>query len=129
MSDVLIVDDNDDFRKLVRTMLRGSGIIDINDVYSAAECLLLLIKDPPKVLILDINMPFITGLDILDAVKQNKWLDNVHVIIITGSDFVGSSTSVRRGAVDYFLKPITESKKFTALVKYYLELEQFKESQ
>jgi CheY-like chemotaxis protein len=118
--DILIVDDNAVFRKYARTILERNGLNRIYDVGSAAEGLLQLIKDPPKILILDINMPYVSGMEILDAVKANRWLNDMNIIIVTADEFLESSTSVRRGAIDYFIKPIVDQTKFITLIKRHL---------
>lgn len=120
MPNILIVDDDAIFRKFTRAILERNGVNRIQDVGSAAEGLLQLIKMPPNVLILDINMPFVSGMEILDAVKSNRWLTDVNIIVVTADEFLESSTSVRRGAVDYFIKPIVDQAKFVALIKKHL---------
>jgi phosphoserine phosphatase RsbU/P len=112
-SQVLVVDDDPDINRLLQVRLRNVGFA----VRSApdGETALELIKERvPDVVLLDISMPGIGGLDVLDQIRELK-LD-VAVVMTTafGSESVAVD-ALRRGADDYLRKPF-EPAEFRAVI-------------
>lgn len=104
MARILIVDDDESTRTTLSTYLNELKF----DTFSA-DCGLKGIeevkKNNPDLVITDINMPDISGLDVLKAVKEID--DLIQVIIITAYDDMGSTIkAMQNGAYDYLEKPI-----------------------
>ena len=79
---VVIADDHKMVREGIRQLLEFDGKIKvIGEAGNGLECLELLKKDLPNVLLLDINMPEMNGLDVLRHIRKNKI--KVKVIILT----------------------------------------------
>ena len=79
---VVIADDHKMVREGIRQLLEFDGKIKvIGEAGNGLECLELLKKDLPNVLLLDINMPEMNGLDVLQHIRKNKI--KVKVIILT----------------------------------------------
>jgi DNA-binding NtrC family response regulator len=102
---VLLVDDEEEFVKTLaeRLQLRGSGFG--SEVVLSGEAALHKIGDePPDVMVLDLKMPGIDGIEVLRRVKQNY--PDVQVIILTGHGSEKDEEAARRlGAFDYLQKP------------------------
>ena len=98
--DVLIVDDSAAIRKILQRVLRQAG-----DGTEAVE----ILKDRSFGLILtDINMPNMDGLQLLATIKEMKHLKNVPVIMITTEGGQGKVLeAVQLGATGYVRKPFT----------------------
>ncbi|PLX01717.1 MAG: hypothetical protein C0594_12695, partial [Marinilabiliales bacterium] len=79
-----------------------------------------LLEEMPNVIILDIFLPEITGLQLLEKIKYNKQLCDIPVIVIsvhTGTDIV--KVAKEAGAVAYFTKPYQKEKLLTLINKIY----------
>lgn len=104
---VLIVDDE----KLVRTMIRfcidweDMGYEIIGECESAASAYEMLEETVPDIILTDICMPVVDGLEFAREVR--KWNPCIQVIILTGHDeFSYASDGIKIGVFDYLLKPI-----------------------
>ena len=101
---VLIVDDETEFASTVaeRLTLRG---YEANAVFSAGEALPLIRASAPDVVLLDLMMPGINGLETLRAIKETA--PAIEVIILTGYGGIqGKLEGMESGAFDYVMKPV-----------------------
>ncbi len=79
---VVIVDDHSMVREGLKQLLELNGDVEvIGEACDGVECLMLLEKVLPQVLLLDINMPKMNGLEVLEKLKEENI--NVKVIILT----------------------------------------------
>ncbi len=104
---VLVVDDDLSLRQMLGILLRREGY-DVEVAASAEEGLARLDRAPPALVITDINMPGMSGLELLREIKAraaNNDLD-VEVVVITAHDARGvGAEAIREGAADYLTKP------------------------
>lgn len=101
---VLFVDDEEDF---VRTMVERMEMRDLggNVALSGQQALDMLRDELPDVMVLDLRMPGIGGMDVLRRVKQSY--PQVQVIIMTGHGSDEDEAEARRlGAFEYLRKPV-----------------------
>jgi len=109
-SDVLVVDDSAAIRKILQRVLRQTGMA-IRTIYEAGdgqEALDLLKAQKVGLVLTDINMPRMDGLQFLGAVKASAQWRHIPVVMITtegGETKVGEA--VRLGAAGYVRKPFT----------------------
>lgn len=81
---VLVVDDNPDLRAIfARTFDRRHFSVQV--AVDGVEAIESLQKEIPDVLILDLNMPRLSGFDVLHYVRENQRTKDVKVIIVTGN--------------------------------------------
>lgn len=74
----------------------------------------MIIKEKPDILITDIRMPFMDGLELCKLVK--KELPNIKILILSGYDeFDYAKEAIRLGVIEYLLKPISSGKLLEAL--------------
>lgn len=74
----------------------------------------MIIKEKPDILITDIRMPFMDGLELCKLVK--KELPNIKILILSGYDeFDYAKEAIRQGVTEYLLKPISSGKLLEAL--------------
>jgi two-component system chemotaxis response regulator CheY len=108
--DVLIVDDSAAIRKILQRVLRQTDLPlgEIKEAGDGTEAVEIL-KDRTFGLILsDINMPQMDGLQLLARIKEMEHLKNVPVIMITTEGGQGKVLeAVQLGAVGYVRKPFT----------------------
>ncbi|WP_425636844.1 response regulator [Algoriphagus yeomjeoni] len=111
MTKILIVDDERDVELLFRQKFRKevrSGLLELAFAFSGDEALRLLDSEhPPEVVYVfsDINMPGMTGLELLDRVKSQFPTINVSMISAYG-DTENYKKAMESGAKEFFTKPI-----------------------
>lgn len=111
MTKILIVDDERDVELLFRQKFRKevrSGLLELAFAFSGDEALKLLDSEhPPEVVYVfsDINMPGMTGLELLERVKSQFPAINVSMISAYG-DTENFKKAMESGAKEFFTKPI-----------------------
>lgn len=115
---VLLVEDNPQDEKLTLRALRNINVgNDIDVVRDGAEALDYLFQrnayadragqPPPAVILLDIKLPKISGLDVLEALRANEATRNVPAVMLTSSDEDRDVIqSYLKGANSYVRKPV-----------------------
>ncbi|RQD60260.1 response regulator [Desulfonatronovibrio magnus] len=100
---ILLVDDEERFRKTLNKRLREKGF-DAADVESGIKALEYLKKSSVDVMVLDIKMPEMDGIETLLNVK--KVSPGTEVVLLTGHGTVDTAIQgMRAGAHDYLMKP------------------------
>ena len=129
MLKVLIIDDDDIVLFIQRKMLQKSGITDSPKLYSVGqEALDFLTQEEPGdhyLILLDINMPGISGWEFLETLKTLPILPYVHVLMVTSSidSFDKEKAKAYDNVFDFIEKPITIENCYK--VKNHPELKQF----
>jgi len=100
---VLVVDDEADFLKLIKRRLEKRNI-EVSVAPGGREALDHLAGNPTDVVILDVRMPGMSGIDTLKEIR--KRYRETEVIMLTGHGSVQSGIEgISHGAYDYMLKP------------------------
>jgi len=101
---VLLVDDEVEFLEtLIKRMRRRE--IDVDGVGSGGEALTALKEAPADVVVLDVRMPDMNGIDVLREIKAGH--PSIEVIMLTGySNIEVAVRGMELGAFDYLMKPI-----------------------
>jgi two-component system chemotaxis response regulator CheY len=118
MTQAWIVDDDDEMSQAVRLMLR---MLDIEtEIYrdARAAARTLLAGKKPDVLILDINMPEVSGIDMLEFIRRTDTLRNLPVIMLSSETTdVQVDEALNKGANAFVFKPVTIEELEGALAK------------
>jgi two-component system, cell cycle response regulator len=102
---VLLVEDSAAIRALVRRMLVAGGHV-VLEAAGGAAALTVCREQQPDVVLLDVEMPEMSGWDVLAAMKADPDLRDVPVVFLTGrSDTTDMVDGLRLGAHDYLRKP------------------------
>jgi two-component system chemotaxis response regulator CheY len=109
-SDVLVVDDSAAIRKILQRVLRQTGMA-IRAIYEAGdgeEALSMIGQHPVNLVLSDINMPKMDGLQLLASLKASQQWRHIPVVMITteGGE-VKVAEAVKLGAAGYVRKPFT----------------------
>ncbi|EAT15791.1 response regulator [Desulfuromonas acetoxidans] len=110
---VLVIDDSSTMRKIVSRSLRQAGL-DFDEILEAGdgqEALNLLENESVDLILSDINMPNMDGIEFLRQKKDNAAIAGIPVVMITtegGSDIIGEAKSL--GAAGNIKKPFTPDK-------------------
>src|SRR5579885_2807007 len=101
---ILVVDDDASQRRLVEFWLKEAGGTVVKEPYGRAG-LLTFTEKYPALVIADIRMPGLSGLDLLGRIKALN--ADTPVILITAFGTVGDAVdAMKLGAADYVLKPL-----------------------
>jgi putative two-component system response regulator len=104
---VLIVDDTADNLRLLKNMLNGEGY-RIRIAPSGAFALRSILAAPPDLILLDIRMPGMDGLEVCRRLKEDDGTRDIPVIFITALASVEEeSRGLNLGALDYITKPFS----------------------
>jgi DNA-binding NtrC family response regulator len=101
---VLLVDDEVDFVRTVAKRLKRNKL-SVESVHSGADALSHIADNPTDVVVLDMKMPGMNGIDALREIKARQPL--VEVIMLTGHASVEAAIDgMELGAFDYLMKPV-----------------------
>jgi len=101
---IMVIDDEPEICNILKEFLEGLGY-QVITAQDGAEGLKLISQNVVDVLILDLNMPGMHGLEVLKKVKTSY--SDISVIILTGFPSIDSAVeSMKLGAYDYLVKPI-----------------------
>jgi DNA-binding response OmpR family regulator len=101
---ILVVDDEPGIRDLVGTYLRDGGF-DVESAIDGEDALERFRRQPPDLVVLDLRLPGISGLDVLREIRKTS---SVYVIVLSArSDEVDRLIGLELGADDYVTKPFS----------------------
>lgn len=103
---VLIVDDYNTMRRIVRNLLSRIGLEDVDEAEDGASALSWLRQVRSDLVILDINMMPVTGLDVLNAMRDDATLKDIPVLMMVPEGRQDlSDASSHAGASGVLVKP------------------------
>ncbi|WP_157140789.1 response regulator, partial [Candidatus Liberibacter asiaticus] len=106
---VMIVEDNELNMKLFRDLIETSGYIALQ-TRNGMEALELARQHKPDVIIMDIQLQEISGLEITKQIKEDSELQEIPVIAVTAFAMKGDEERIRKGGCEaYISKPISLS--------------------
>lgn len=104
MARVLVVDDQDSIRHFVSKAMEDEGH-EVCSASSGEEALEVFTQQPPEVVILDLKLPGVNGMEVLEKIKHIS--KETIVIMITAYGEISSAVkAMRKGAFDYITKPV-----------------------
>jgi DNA-binding response OmpR family regulator len=110
---ILICEDDDNLRQLLRVVIGpGYHIVEAGD---GDEALVLASEHRPDLIILDLMMPRMSGLDVLQQLRANAATDGMHILVM--SAWPDAVEAARAAGADAFLQKPFEPDALTALVE------------
>jgi len=117
---VLIVEDNDLNMKLFRDLAEAQGYRTLH-TRDGMDVMQLARQHRPDLIIMDIQLPEVSGLDLTKWLKEDPELKSIPVIAVTAFAMKGDEEKIRAGGCeDYLSKPIAVNH-FIATLKRHLE--------
>ncbi len=101
---ILIVDDDDDTAVLLRDSLRKRGF-DVDAVNSAQQCLEHLRTDPADVVVTDVQMTGMSGIELCQELRQ-RYPDLLPIVLTGQGGLETAIAAIRAGAYDFITKPV-----------------------
>ena len=105
---VLLVDDEEEFVETLAERMRNRGM-EVATSNSGGEALKLVETEPYDVVVLDLQMPGMDGIEVLERIKQRQ--PDIQVVLLTGHASVAKGVeAIKHGALEFLEKPIDLSK-------------------
>jgi CheY-like chemotaxis protein len=104
LATVLICDDEPSLRELIRVSLDGR--FSFAEAHDGVECLHLARETLPDLVVLDMMMPRLNGLEVLSELRGDEQLADTPVIVLTAQP-ASREEAIRKGASRVILKPFT----------------------
>jgi twitching motility two-component system response regulator PilH len=102
---ILVIDDNDQDRKIIERFLRRAGYEEVILAETGEDGVRKAIENKPEVVITDTMLPGIDGFEVCRQIKEQLGSEAVKVIVMTGSiDAVDAVKARKFGADDYCVK-------------------------
>jgi two-component system cell cycle response regulator DivK len=104
---VLIVEDNDLNMKLFKDLLEAHGYVTLQ-TKDGVEALRMARQDRPDLILMDIQLPEVSGLEVTRWLKEDDGLRSIPVIAVTAFAMKGDEEKIREGGCEaYIAKPIS----------------------
>jgi CheY-like chemotaxis protein len=106
MATILIIEDHPTMRDAMRLVLEEDGH-EVEDASDGEMGLAAVRAHPPDVVLLDLNIPVLSGAEVLQALKEDPATKDVLVIVVTATGEEGRARSLAKGADAYITKPFS----------------------
>lgn len=108
VADILVVDDSKVMREMLIACLRGQEGLTFTQASSGLEAIEQLSMQPYDLLLLDMNMPDIGGVEVVEFVRSQDRLKEIPIIIVTTrGDDSSRDQALKAGATLYMTKPFS----------------------
>lgn len=117
---ILVVDDSPDNLMLARLLLQHEGY-DVRTAESAEKALAVLASCTPRLILMDIQLPGMDGLELTRRLRRTPELQNASIIALTAYAMPGDEAHAREAGCDgYISKPI-DTRAFPGLIRTFLD--------
>ena len=113
---ILVVDDDDSLRELLRMHLAAAGY-EVSTAPDGISAGYQVLKHPPDLILSDVNMPHMDGFEFIAALKSDPSLPNIPVIFLTSMED-GDVRGKELGAVGYLTKPVRADRLLEMIAKH-----------
>jgi two-component system, chemotaxis family, chemotaxis protein CheY len=104
---IIVVEDSNTIRYLISKMLKGFGYLDFIAVESAEEAHKLILKEQFDLMLLDWNLPKMSGLDLLKYIRGSGQFTDLNVVMVTTMHERNKILqALKIGVQGYILKPL-----------------------
>lgn len=104
--EILIIDDEEDILKVIGRRLKNAGY-NVLTASCGSEALMILEKENPGLVLLDIGLPDMDGIEVCKRIKKHRYLSAVPIIFFTAKGTVNDKIKgLKEGVHDYITKPI-----------------------
>ena len=115
---VLVVEDNELNMKLFHDLLEGIGY-NIVETRNGLEAIDLARKHKPDLILMDIQLPEVSGLEVTKWIKEDDALRHIPVIAVTAFAMKGDEEKIRQGGCEAYLSKPISVVKFLETVRNY----------
>ena len=117
LAKLLVIDDNVSMLELLRVHLKAAGHV-VRAAPDAAEAIRAILTEPPELIVSDVSMPYLDGLELLHVLRSEPTTKRIPVILLTGNRDDDTVSRARElGADDFLSKPIQVENLLSAIDK------------
>jgi len=117
MKKIMVVDDEPDFLKIIKLNLEETGNYEVMTLSTAKNIIPQVHSFKPDVILLDMRMPSIGGLDACEMLNNDAMGEGIPIIIVSALDKEQDKyMAYKKGVTNYLVKPI-ESKDLIAAIE------------
>ena len=117
---ILIVDDELISRRILEKIIRDQWKCDLFFADDGSEALKIMLKECPSLVILDMIMPFMNGIQVLQTMRKSAKLSKINVLAYTAVDDNKIVKQVLKyGVLDYMVKPVDKQAFIVKLTKLF----------
>ncbi len=106
MTSILIVEDHPTMRDAMRLVLEEDGY-EVEDATDGEAGIAAVRARPPDIVLLDLNIPVVSGAQVLETLKADPTTAAVLVVIVTATGEEGRRRALAQGADGYITKPFS----------------------
>jgi two-component system cell cycle response regulator DivK len=103
---ILIAEDHDDNRELLRLLLAGAGY-DVREARDGSECLALARDEPPDLILMDLSMPGLDGWGVFRELKTDERTRTIPCMAVTAHAELDRNEALETGFSAYISKPFS----------------------
>jgi serine/threonine protein kinase len=120
-ANILIVEDNQEYRRLLEDILKEEGF-EVQTAATAPEAIEQVLRTKPLIILLDLVLPGMTGDELCRLIKEDPFLRDIAVIMLSGHDDLERKLSCfALGANEYLVKPV-DSRELIARIRSFHRL-------
>ena len=112
---ILIVEDNPTNLRLIRMVLRNKGY-SVLEATDGEEALLVAIEGRPDLIVMDIQLPKMDGLEVTKRLRQTSYFRRVPIIALTASAMEGDREKIIAAGCDEYISKPVNTRRFPLLV-------------
>lgn len=116
MSKILVIEDDEVMREMLRLQLVQAGY-DVVLAHDAAVAANAVTRQQPDLVLADINMPYMNGLQLVEAMKSDPATARIPVIFVTGNPDA-EAEAMRIGGVGFLTKPLREDELLALVARH-----------
>ncbi len=112
---ILVVDDEKNIRRTLRMVLEGEGF-EVLEAGSAEEAFPVIEQATPDLVVLDVRLPGMSGVDALEKIRKDRPADVLPIVVVSGHASLSEAVqAVQRGANDFLEKPLDRDRMLVSL--------------
>jgi two-component system, cell cycle response regulator DivK len=116
---ILVVEDQEDNRQIIRDMLAGTGY-EIIEAENGEEALAAVAKQRPDLILMDIQLPVMDGYTATRRIKADPALRSIPIIAVTSYALSGEDKKAREAGCDAYIPKPYSPRELLAKVRQYL---------
>ncbi|GJQ50042.1 polar-differentiation response regulator DivK [Candidatus Kuenenia stuttgartiensis] len=117
---VMVVEDNEKNRKLIRVVLKAKGY-NVIEATTGEEALSLLKEQIPDIILMDIQLPGIDGLTLIRQIKADAGKKDIPIIAVTAHAMKGDQQKILDTGCDAYMSKPIDTRELPLTIEKYLK--------
>ena len=97
---VLVVDDQEEARRLIRRVMEAHGAYTVSEAESASEAITCMAREPFDLIILDLMMPEMDGFSLVERIKADESTREIPIVVVTAKEVSPEERERLAGKID-----------------------------